>query len=270
MAVQINLFGSPHCLQAGQPLTIHRRKAIALLAYLAVTARPHGRDTLATLLWPDYDQSGARANLRRDLSYLKGVLGEMVAVSRADVSLIPGDGWRLDTADFMARLTPGQTHDHASAELCPTCQAALTEAVDLYTGDFMAGFTLPDCPEFDEWQFFQREGFRQSLAAALQQLIEYNISQEAYGLAAEYGRRWLSLDPLHEPAHRRLMQLYTWDDQQAAALRQFEECQRLLADGLGVAPEAETVTLYEAIKTRQFAPAAVEQTTSPLTAVTTP
>ncbi len=270
MAVQINLFGSPQCLREGQPIPIHRRKAIALLAYLAVTARPHGRDALATLLWPEYDQSGARANLRRDLSYLKQAMGDMVDVSRADVGLMPGDGWRLDTADFTMRITQTQSHDHPAAPLCPTCHLALTEAVDLYAGDFMAGFTLPDCPEFDEWQFFQREGFRQSLATALQQLMEHNIREGSYGLAAEYGRRWLSLDPLHEPAHRQLMQLYAWDGQHTAALRQYEECQRLLAEELGVKPEAETAVLYEAIKTRQLAPPTDKQTMLPVTAVTTP
>ncbi|MCL4263126.1 MAG: protein kinase [Anaerolineae bacterium] len=270
MTVQIQLFGTPHCSQGGQPIPLHRRKATALLAYLAVTARPHSRDALATLLWPEYDQSGARANLRRDLSYLKQAIGDIVDVSRADVSLLPGDGRRLDTADFATRLAQAQTHNHSPAQFCPACQATLTEAVALYTGDFMAGFTLPDCPEFDEWQFFQREGFRQSLAAALQQLIEYHRAQGTYGLAAEYGRRWLSLDPLHEPAHRQLMQLYAWDGQHTAALRQYEECQRLLAEEFGVQPEAESVALYEAIRTRQLAPPTVAQTALPVTAVTTP
>ncbi|MBX3059905.1 MAG: protein kinase [Anaerolineae bacterium] len=270
MAVQINLFGSPQCLQDGQLITLHRRKAMALLAYLAVTARPHGRDALATLFWPDYDQSGARANLRRDLSYLKGALGDVVDVSRAEVSLTPTETWRLDTADFAARLIQAQSHNHPADPLCPACQLALTEAVDLYVGDFMVGFTLPDCPEFDEWQFFQREGFRQSLATALQQLIEYHLAQAAFGVGAEYGRRWLSLDPLHEPAHRQLMQLYAWDGQHAAALRQYEECQRLLAEELGVAPDAETATLYENIKMRQLAPPATPTPTAPATAVTTP
>lgn len=255
MALQIHLFGTPHCSYEGQPISIHRRKTIALLAYLAVTARPHSRDGLATLFWPEYDQSGARANLRRDLSYLKQTLGnDMLEVTRTDVRLIAEAAWRLDTADFTARLAEVQAHAHPPGRLCPACQTALAEAVDLYTGDFMAGFTLPDCPEFDEWQFFQREGLRQYLAGALQQLIDSTASRAAYDQAIEYGRRWLALDPLHEPAHRRLMQLYAWDGQQAAALRQYEACRRLLDEELGVEPEAETVELYEAIKTRQISP----------------
>jgi serine/threonine protein kinase/predicted ATPase/DNA-binding SARP family transcriptional activator len=271
MALQIYLFGTPHCRRKGQPITIHRRKALALLAYLAASGRPHSRDALATLFWPEYDQSGARANLRRDLSYLKQALGDgQVEITRADVCLIPGAGWRLDTVEFTNRLAQVESHDHPPAQLCPTCRTALAEAVDLYSGDFMTGFTLPDCAEFDEWQFFLREGLRQCLASALQQLIDWSAAQRMYGQGAEYGRRWLALDPLNEPAHRRLMQLYAWDDQRAAALRQYEECVRLLDEELGVVPEAETVALYEAIKARQLSLPAVNFITPQQAAVTEP
>jgi DNA-binding SARP family transcriptional activator len=47
---------------------------MALLAYLAVTGSPHSREALATLFWPEHDQSSALANLRRELSRLKEAL----------------------------------------------------------------------------------------------------------------------------------------------------------------------------------------------------
>ena len=46
-------------------------------------------------------------------------------------------------------------------------------------------------------------------------------------------RRWLALDPLHEPAHRQLMSLYEISGQRAAALRQYETCRQTLSDELG-------------------------------------
>ena len=75
-ALQFFLLGAPRLEQQHQNINLSRRKAIAALAYLAVTRQPHSRDELATLLWPDQDQSGARANLRRDLSTLKRTLGD--------------------------------------------------------------------------------------------------------------------------------------------------------------------------------------------------
>jgi predicted ATPase/DNA-binding SARP family transcriptional activator len=272
MALQLHLFGSPQCRREGRPIIIRRRKAIALLAYLAVTAQTHSRDTLATLFWPEYDQSGSRANLRRDLSYLKRALGDdVLAIDWVEVGLNPQVTLHLDVTDFITRLAQAKQHDDPLPQLCPDCLITLTETVDLYTGDFMVGFSLPDCPEFDEWQFFQRESLRQTLAAALQRLIGWHVVQGTYEQAIEYGRRWLALDPLHEPAHRQLMQLYAWDGQQAAALRQFDECVRLLDEELGVAPEAETAVLYQAIKARQLPPpATIDASPLPTATMTDP
>ncbi len=67
--------GSPHIELGGQTITVDTRKATALLAYLAVTEEAHTREALATLLYPDYDQSRGRAALRRTLSALNKALG---------------------------------------------------------------------------------------------------------------------------------------------------------------------------------------------------
>lgn len=254
-SLRIYLLGTPRFENNGKSFTIRRRKAVALLAYLAVTGQPQSRDALAALFWPDHDQTRARANLRRDLSQLKSRLDdEVLDVERAHVALdAAADVW-CDVTAFQARVARAREHDHATADLCPDCVTALTEAAELYGDDFMAGFGLPDSPEFDEWQFFQAEGLRQALSEALQTLIAWLEAQAAYEAAVEHGRSWLALDPLHEPAHQKLMALYAYAGQQAAALRQYEECARLLDEELGIEPEEATTALYEAIRTRQFPP----------------
>jgi predicted ATPase/serine/threonine protein kinase/DNA-binding SARP family transcriptional activator len=253
--LRIFLFGTPRFERNGEPITISRRKAVALLAYLTVTNQPQSRDALATMLWPDYDQSGARANLRRDLSRLRRSLGkELLQVDRAQAGIMPDAEWWLDVAQFERTIVEVNEHRHQDQVLCAPCAATLAEAVALYTGDFMAGFSLPDSPEFDDWQFFQAEGLRQKLADALQLLVDWYVSQQTFDRAIEYGRQWLALDPLHEAAQRRLMQLYAWSGQQTAALRQYQESVRLLQEELGVEPEEETMALYEQIKRRQLEP----------------
>ncbi len=247
------LLGAPRLEQQHQNINLSRRKAMAALAYLAVTRQPHSRDELATLLWPDQDQSGARANLRRDLSTLRQILGDQtLLVDQALVGLNPDADLWIDVDAFQTRVAAVQKHSHPNGHLCEECAAALTAAVDLYNGDFMAGFSLPDSPVFDEWQFFETERLRQLLAEALQRLIEWHTDRAEYEAAIACARRWLALDALHEPAHRRLMQLYAWAGQYAAALRQYQECARLLEEELGAPPDAETTALYEAIRTKQL------------------
>jgi hypothetical protein len=58
------LLGPPRIERDGTAVQIRRRKAVALLAYLAVAGSSHSREKLATLLWPESDQSRALASLR--------------------------------------------------------------------------------------------------------------------------------------------------------------------------------------------------------------
>jgi predicted ATPase/DNA-binding SARP family transcriptional activator len=228
---------------------------MAMLAYLAVTGQSYSRDALATLFWPESDQSLARAALRKTLFVLnKTLAGEALVVDPETVGLARPDMVWLDVAQFQDTLAECQAHNHPPDESCAGCLLRLASAVELYTADFLAGFTLPDCPAFDEWQFFQAEGYRQALAKALEQLVYGYISQGQFEAAIIQARRWLVLDPLHEPAHRHLMWLYAQTGQQAAALRQYQECTRLLKEEMAVLPEEATTALYEAIKTRQLSP----------------
>jgi DNA-binding SARP family transcriptional activator len=121
--------------------------------------------------------------------------------------------------------------------LCSTCLDSLSEAVNLYHNDFLAGFALSDTAAFDEWQFFQGESLRQALVSALERLVSFHTAQGDYEAAIPLTRRRLALDSLHEPAHRQLMQLYEQTGQLAAALRQYELCVDTLAgrrDAAGV------------------------------------
>ncbi len=258
--LRLFLLGTPQFELDGAMIELDRRKAVALLAYLAVTARPHHRDDLATLFWPELDQSRARAALRRTLSTLNVALtGDWLSADRETIELKRGPTLWLDVEQFQSLLATGETHGHPANEPCTDCLAALTEAAALYRADLLAGFTLPDSPDFDEWHFFAAEKLRRDLAGALELLVTGLAAGTEVQPALDYARRWLQLDPLHEPVHRWLMQLYARSGQRAAALRQYQECERILAEELGVAPSAETTALYERIRTGGESRGAEEQ-----------
>ena len=53
-------------------------KVRALLAYIAIEAdKPHRRETLATLLWPNYSNEASLRNLRQSLYRLRQTLQEV-------------------------------------------------------------------------------------------------------------------------------------------------------------------------------------------------
>lgn len=265
------LLGAPRIERDGTVIDVDTRKAIALIAFLAVTRERYSRDRLVGLLWPDYDQQHARATLRRTLSTLNKAIGaDWLDLDREMIGLHPSDKFSLDVEAFSAHLAATRAHGHPPADVCPACLQPLTEAVALYRDDFLAGFNLRDSPSFDDWQFFQAESLRRDLAGALERLVACQSAQGDFDAAIRSARRWLALDRLHEPAHRQLMQLYAWAGQRAAALHQYRECVQALEQELGVAPLEATSQLYQAIKENQIPPRpAPWQASSSLSGVTT-
>ena len=230
--LDIALLGAPHAEIAGTRLRTDTRKATALLALLAASDQPQRRETLAALLWPDSDEQKARGALRRTLSVLRGALDDRWLQIDGETIWLDDAGVRVDVHEFRRALREGRLED----------------AVALYAGDFLAGFSLRDSTTFDEWQAAQTDALRAELGDALDRLASAAERAGEDAKAIAHVRRRLALDPLHEPSHRELMRLLAKTGDRSAALRQYHECARLLDGELGVAPAAETRELREAIE----------------------
>ncbi|MCI0712168.1 MAG: alpha/beta fold hydrolase [Chloroflexi bacterium] len=227
--LKLYLFGPPRIEVDQQPIDFNLKKALAMLAYVAVEGNAHSRDTLATMFWADSDQSTARANLRRTLYRLNQAVGVDVLQATGDtISLNPDTELWVDVLAF---------NEHYGSQ---QWQAA----ADLFQDEFLSGFSLPDCLGFDDWQFFTRENLRQNLTHSLSNLIDQVSGEDA----VRYLRQLIWLDPLDEAVHRRLMEVYAATGHRAAALRQYEECKRILDEELGAAPRPETNELYHTIR----------------------
>jgi predicted ATPase/DNA-binding SARP family transcriptional activator len=251
---RVFLLGAPRIEFNLQPVAVDTRKALALLAFLILNGEPQSRDTVAAFLWPELDQSSARGALRRTLSTLRRALDkDMVDFGREVIALKPeGDLW-CDVIAFRAHLVDSKNHGHPEDQVCIRCQAPLTEAAEIYKGDFLAGFSLRDSVEFDNWQYLQAEQLRRELSGVLDKLVLIHGKQRDFTAALEQARRWLSLDQLNEAAHRTLINLYALNGQRNEALHQYRECVRILDQELGVAPLEETTQLYEDIKENRVA-----------------
>ncbi len=217
-------------------------KARALLVYLALNPRPQTRDTLAGLLWGLVPQQRACGNLRVALSNLRDVVPESICIERDRVTFDSTSPHWLDVAAFEALANAGDA-------------ASLHRATDLYQGDFLEGFYLRGAPAFEEWLLIKRERLRGLLLQALHRLARYHSERGEYDAGIEAARRILALDPWREEAHCELMRLLALAGQRSAALAQYEQCRRLLAEELSLAPLEETVALYEQIKAQRAAPA---------------
>src|SRR5579859_8113844 len=239
-ALSLALLGPPAVTRDGQPVSFDTRKAIALLALLAVTGREHSREELADLLWPEADAAKGRASLRRTLSVTAAAMGEGLTISRAAITLEQA-AVQVDVREFETLIAQPDT-------------ASLERAAHLYRDDFLAGFVLRGCPEFEEWQAAVAEGLRQSLARGLQRLVAACIADGDLERAAGHARRWLQLDPLHEPAHQAIIRLHGWAGQRSAAMRQYRSLVRVLDRDLAVRPLPETTRLYDDVRAGRLEP----------------
>ncbi|MBN2050368.1 MAG: hypothetical protein JW760_08005 [Spirochaetales bacterium] len=246
--------GSPRVEVEGRPVRLETRKTTALLAFLSVERRPHSREYLAALLWPEYDSVRAPANLRRVLSSLQQSLGDgWLSITRDTLAFEPAGSVSVDYSDFITRLRDlRKSFSDGEASLDDTGAVKLREALALYRGDFLQGFNLKDCPEFDRWQMIIRDEAQRLADRALEGLVEYHTAVCRWDDALEESRRRLSLDNLNEAAHRSLMFLLAKTGKRNAALKQYEICVRLLGDELGQDPEEETSVLAENIRRRRI------------------
>lgn len=260
----IRLLGPVDIRVGGVPLAVDTRKAVALLAYLALTSRPASRESLGALLWPESGDAEARGALRRTLSVLNSALGGIgLAIDRMSVALDPAlvD---LDVTRFREAVAQARGHGHEAHRSCVTCRSSLEAAIALDRGGLMEGFSLRDSETWDEWIEIEREAYQRELAGALERLVRERLAAGGWDGAIAAGRRWLELDPLHEPAHRALMEAYARSGETAAAVRQYRDAAVTLDRELGVAPLPETTELYEAIVAGTLAPPS--PTSRPVTA----
>jgi DNA-binding SARP family transcriptional activator/predicted ATPase len=235
----LRLLGTPQLEIDGQAVHIERRKAIGVLAWLAVNStQPHTRETLAALFWPDHERSQAFAYLRNALWTVSKALGTDWIVTEGDTVQFNRDaGITVDVTDFMQL---------AEAETIPE----LRQAAELYRGAFLTGFTLDASSEYDDWQYLQGAELRRLAGEALDRLVQLHGLNRAYEDAIPFALRRVALDPLDETAQRRLMRAYHQAGQRGAALRQYDEVVRLLRAELDTDPEPETVRLAEEIRTQ--------------------
>jgi len=250
--LELTLLGSFQVTMDGQPITRFKSNRVrALLAYLAVESdKPHRRESLAGLLWPDWPNRDALSNLRYSLSNLRFVIGDRTAeppfllVSRDSLQFNSTSDYRLDVSAF---IQTAKSDLDRSSNL-----AALEQAVDMYRGSFLDGFSLEDSSAFEEWTLLTRERLARQTLSLLHILAEAYEERGEYERAQAFAHKQLELEPWDESAHQLLMRTLALGGHRNSALAQYEKYRILLSEELNVEPSVGTKSLYEQIRNGQL------------------
>jgi DNA-binding SARP family transcriptional activator len=203
-------------------------RTAALLAWLAIEG-PTPRGQLAALLWPENQPEVARNTLRQRLFHLRKALGADVVCGQQTL-----------------QLAPGVSHDLADGH------------------ELLADLNLDLGGEYTDWLARQRAQRSEAQLLVRQAEADHLEQASQFDAALSQAQALLSLAPLSEAAHRRVMRLHYLAGDRAAALLAFDLCARRLKDDIGVRPASETMALLATIERAEAVPA---RTPNPLVSV---
>ena len=219
-------------------------KRVGFLAYLAIAfpRGTHQRDSLLGIFWPDSSEKRARNSLNQSVFALRQALGAELFTANGEpgVGLDPDLLW-CDVWEFEKALANGERE----------------EALDLYRGNFLEGFYLPGCLDFERWVDSERSRLKDLATGAVLALSQ---DMEAAGNPVgavgwlRLARGWAAYD--ESVLHRQVELLLALGDR-SGAVREYESFARRLSVDLGMEPPEEVRDLLnEPAKTPRIWPAA--------------
>ena len=209
-------------------------RAVAVVAFLVAHAgMPQARQRIAGLFWPDSTDAQALTNLRRELHYLRQVLGgePSLVVTSTDLCWRDTETCRVDARVFhierMAALAAAGAGDP---------EGILTHAgraIAEYGGDLLPGM-------YDDWLLEVRSQLERECVDLCDLAAATRARTGDLAGAVDAARRRIRLQPLEEVGYRRLMELQAELGDRAGAVSTYHHCASVLERELGVIPDPAT------------------------------
>lgn len=223
------------------------KRALKVLAYLASSEELQApRDDLTAALWPEDDEGRIARNFHPTLSHLRRTFHEAWEAVRGAPAptpllfvhdtyrLNPDIVWEVDVVELSAAGERGRRVVEEDPE---AAVGIWRDAVDLVRGPFLAG-------TYDSWAEPLRELHQRRWLNLLRELADLYVRLDRLTEAVDAYRRVLIEDPLREPVHQALMEVYAQQGRRDLVRRQYDRLANLLAEELGVEPLPQTTEEY--------------------------
>ncbi|HBE24966.1 MAG TPA: hypothetical protein DDW33_04680 [Ktedonobacter sp.] len=241
----ITCFGRFEVKRLGAPLALcSSRNGQRIFRYLVATAEHCATsDTLQAIFWPEDEPEVAQRKLHIAICALRRSLnsgyeheaGSGYIVCKNSVYYLNKEiTMHLDVDNFLHYFQQGQRTSEGRV-------AFYEQACSLYTGPFL--------PEdiYADWSFLQREQLSQKYLAMCRVLAHHYQKMNHYEEAARWATLILKEDHCDEAAHRQLIQVFKAQGRRSEAFKQYQRCERILRDELGVQPAPETVREFRTL-----------------------
>jgi DNA-binding SARP family transcriptional activator len=209
----LHLIGAPRVTLDGLPIALGSRKALAILALLALDGTT-ARSRVAAMLWPDQDEAGARRNLRREVFRLRN----------AGVPIDDGE------AQSLALAAP------------PDCDALVPAAGG---GILLDGFDQLAGEDYADWLATWRGRLAQRGRHDVAQAAAAHERRGEWQAALALHLSDLDADPTNESAAQHALRMHAQLHQRDAALALFARLESQLNRQLGLSPLPATRELLQ-------------------------
>lgn len=225
------------------------QKGYGLFSYLLMNNnKSFNREKLANLFWDSSTEEAARYNLRYNIWALRKIFEEnkndpKILICEKDTCKINTKHIYVDAfyLEEMVDNLPNQDNEEYIQKL--------EKVKDIYKGEFLEGFYIKRCSEFNDWIFFERERLQKKYFNTLSKLAEIYKLKGKFQDSIDNLEAMLKINPLQEELYVRLINVYLELGDRATALYQYERCRKILREELNISPMEETKKAYENIRT---------------------
>ncbi len=223
-------------------------KAFGLLCYLAMNSdKVLNREKLVELFWGNSDSEAAKYNLRYTLWTLRRIFKNEKA---QDIIINVKNGCKISEAykiitdvSLLDNLLTNIEKDEKYYR-----NITLEKIHSIYKGEFLEGFYLKNCPEFNDWVFYEREACQRKYISLLSGFSIYLKQNNLPEKCIDVYEEMIRMNPLQEDLYLNLIRLYIQLGDRNAALTHYEKCCKVLREELNIGPMQELQKVYQQIK----------------------
>ena len=240
--LHFSLLGSPDIYFGEDCITEEfSSKSLALVFYLIMNNNKcFTRDFLGNLLWPGSSRKATYSNLRYNLWKISNIFEKYhelpVINSKNDrIAFCDGVKYTLDVGDLRKLL------DHKDI-------INVKKVKMMYTGDFLEGFYLKKCLEYNDWIFYERESIQRLYYEILEDLLKKYKQKDLFYESIDILKTMLQINPFNEKLYQEIIELFLKKGDKTDALNYYNKCVNTLRENLNISPKKSTRNLLDKIK----------------------
>gem|GEM_PF-6103616 len=243
--LHFSLLGSPDIYFGEECITEEfSSKSLALIFYLIMNNNKcFTRDFLGNLLWPGSSRKATYSNLRYNLWKINNNFEKYYDIpiinSRNDrIAFCDAVKYTLDIESLRKLL------DHRDI-------INVKKVNMMYTGDFLEGFYLKKCLDYNDWIFYERESIQRLYYEILEDLLKKYKEKNLFYESIDILKTMLQINPFNENLYQKIIELFLKKGDKTDALNYYNKCVNTLRENLNISPKKSTRNLLDQIKNSQ-------------------